>query len=228
MIKGIFITGTNTEVGKTVVARAVVRALVKRGLDVAAVKPVESGADKVDGRLVPADAAALLKASGRNVDIEDTCVYCFEDPVSPHLAAVRAGKKIEMQPILDLIERRSRKAEIAIAEGAGGLLVPLSDDLLYTDVVARIGFGLVIVAPNELGVINSTLLTVEAARARSIPILGVILNRTPAKNFGNAEAIARHGHVAILGEFPDAPGADDDELAAIAEKTIDLDILINA
>jgi dethiobiotin synthetase len=226
MKNGLFITGTNTEVGKTVVARAIVRALFKRGLKVAALKPVESGAEEKDGNLVPADAEALIRASGRKFALADTCAYCFEHPVSPHLAASIAGKKIELQPILDLIGGSSANADIVVAEGAGGLLVPLSDNLLWADVVARIGFGLVVVAPNELGVINSTLLTVEAARSRGIPIVGVILNRTPAKDFGNAEAIARHGRVEILGEFPDAPGADDDELAQIAEKTINLDLMI--
>lgn len=228
MTRRVFITGTNTEVGKTVVARAIVRALFKRGLNVAALKPVESGAEQKGGRLVPTDAEALLRASGRKFALGDTCAYCFEHPVSPHLAASKAGKKIELQPIMDLVGRSSASADIVIAEGAGGLLVPLSDDLLYVDAVARIGFDLVVVAPNELGVINSTLLTVEAARARGIPILGVILNRTPQKEFGNAEAIARHGGVEILGELPDATSTDDDSLAALAEKYLNLNRIINA
>ncbi|MCP4674940.1 MAG: dethiobiotin synthase [Deltaproteobacteria bacterium] len=225
MKTGIFITGTNTEVGKTVVARALVRAFVRQGLEVAAVKPVESGAERIDDRLVPADATDLLRASGRGVDVSDVCAYCFADPVSPHLAARRASKTIEAGPILALLERHGRDADLIVAEGAGGLLVPLSDTLLYADLIARTGFGLVIVSPDVLGTINATLLTIEAARARGIPIKGVILNRTSPDSLGNAEAIALHGDVPILGSFPEAPGADDDTLARLAREKISLDKL---
>ncbi len=225
MKTGIFITGTNTEVGKTVVARALVRAFVRQGLEVAAVKPVESGARRVNGRLVPADATDLLRASGRSTDVSDVCAYCFADPVSPHLAARRVGETIEAGPILALLERQGQGADLVVAEGAGGLLVPLSDTLLYADLIARTGFGLIIVSPDVLGTINATLLTIEAARARKIPIRGVILNRTSPVDLGNAEAIAVHGKVTVLGSFPDMPDADDDTLARLALSQINLDRL---
>jgi len=226
MKKGIFITGTSTEVGKTIVARAVVRAFVGEDLEVAAVKPVESGAERVNDRLVPADATDLLRASGRSADVSDVCAYCFQEPVSPHLAARRAGETIEAGPILALLERHARSADLVVAEGAGGLLVPLSDTMLYADLIARTDFGLVIVSPDVLGTINATLLTIEAARARGIPVKGVILNRTPPGDLRNAEAIAVHGEVPILGSFPDMPGADDDTLAQLARERLDLDKLL--
>ncbi|MCP4599826.1 MAG: dethiobiotin synthase [Proteobacteria bacterium] len=226
MTAKIYITGTNTEVGKTVVARALVRAFVRRGLNVAAVKPIESGAERVDGRLVPADASALIRALGQDIDLDDVCTYCFPDPVSPHLAASRVEEEIEAEPILALLERTAQTADVVVAEGAGGLLVPLSDDLLYADLIARTGFDLVIVSPDILGTINSTLLTIEAAKTRGIPIKGVILNRTSQSDLGNAEAIHQHGQVPILGKFPNAPDADDDKLADLAEENIELEALL--
>lgn len=228
MSRGVFVTGTDTGVGKTIVTRAVVRALVRRGVRVAALKPVESGAALVDGELVPADAVALVEAARTADRIADVCCYRFPDPVSPHLAAARVGEAIAARPILDLLERRRHGADLVIAEGAGGLLVPLSDTLLYGDLIARSGFALLIVAPNVLGTINATLQTIEAARRRGIEVIGVVLNRTPPTELDNAAAIATHGQVRILGALPTVVDADTDTdaLADAAERAIDLDALL--
>jgi dethiobiotin synthetase len=226
MSKGLFISGTGTEVGKTVIARALARALTRRGLTVAAAKPVESGAAFEGGRLVARDAMALRAASRFEGGLERLNLYGFEDPVSPHLAASRVGAVIEAASIVELVRALEPRADVVLVEGAGGLLVPLSDDVLYADVARAIGYPLVIVADNVLGAINHTLLTVEAARARGLEVAGVILNRTPPEALDNASAIARHGDVRVLGEFPDASVGDDDALAEIAEQTLDLDLLI--
>ena len=156
MTRAIFITGTDTEVGKTVITRAVVRALANRGLTVRAVKPVESGAEAVNGQLLPQDALAIMCACRRERDVKDIYAYAFPDPVSPHLAAKRVGKKIELEPIMALIDVEEQGADVIVAEGAGGLLAPLSDDLLYADLVANAGLELVIVSPMGLGPINET------------------------------------------------------------------------
>ncbi len=226
MTRAIFITGTDTDVGKTVITRAVVRALANRGLTVRAVKPVESGAEAVNGQLLPKDALAIMRACRRERDVKDIYAYAFPDPVSPHLAAKRVGKKIELEPIMALIDVEEQGADVIVAEGAGGLLAPLSDDLLYADLVAKAGLELVIVSPNVLGTINHTLLTIEAAKSRDIPIIGVILNRTPKSDFGNAQAIANHGQVQILGEFPTTDIEDDNHLAQLAEQHIALNHMI--
>lgn len=226
MTARVFVGGTDTEVGKTAVARGIVRALVRRGERVAVAKPVESGAALADGEPVPTDALALLGAARSSAPLGEVCAFSFPDPVSPHLAAARVGARIDEGAILELLRRCERDAAVVIAEGAGGLLVPLADDLLYADVIARSGYRLVVVAPNVLGTINATLLTIEAARARGIDVAGVILNRTPPAELGNAEAIARHGRVKILGQLPtcDAPD-DDDALADLAERYVDLEAL---
>jgi dethiobiotin synthetase len=220
--RGVFVTGTNTGVGKTFVARGLVRALVRRGVNVAALKPVESGFAEAGAGGERSDAAALLRASGRPGLIEDVCAYRLAAPVSPHLAAARDGVRIDPERIDAMLRRAEGSSEFVIAEGAGGLLVPLSDDLLTADFVARLGYRLLIVAPNALGAIHAALATVEAARSRGIEVLGVVLNGTPAADFGNAAAIERFGRVRILGVFPTVTGADD-ALADAAAAHLDLD-----
>jgi dethiobiotin synthetase len=226
MVKAIFVTGTDTEVGKTVITRALVRALVNRGMTVRAVKPVESGAPAVNGKLLPRDALALKQAAKRAGDLTDVYAYAFPDPVSPHLAAERVGDEIEIEPILALLDTEEQGADLVVAEGAGGLLAPLSDDLLYADLVAKAGLELVIVSPNVLGTINHTLLTIEAAKRRDIPIIGVILNGSPEGNLGNGEAIGRYSGVTILGTFPTTKTDDDNHLANLAEQHLDLEKML--
>ena len=220
--KHFFISGTNTDVGKTVVSRAIIAALAGTGRTIRGVKPVESGAPLVDGIPRPADAGALTAAAGVSLSPDELCAYSFTTPVSPHLAARIENRRIETQPILEFLAKAEDLAETVIAEGAGGLLVPLNDTLLYADLIAQTGYHLVIVAPNVLGTINATLLSIEAARARNIPIAGVILNGTPETEFDNAAAIAQFGGVPVLGCFPTAEVLEDSELARLAEQSIDL------
>ena len=131
----IFITGTGTDVGKTVVARAIVRALTQMGHRVRAIKPVESGVPVVDGVWAPSDVLALRAAAGSDAPIDTLCTYMFKDPVSPHQAAANEGRTIDPLRILALLEEAPDDGQVVIAEGAGGLLVPLSDDILYADVI---------------------------------------------------------------------------------------------
>ncbi len=226
MNRGIFVTGTDTEVGKTIVTRALVRAFVNTGMRVAALKPVESGAPEIDGRLVPEDASALIRAARSGHDVKDVCAYSFPDPVSPHLAAARVGETIEQDRVLEILKRHRNDSDLIVAEGAGGLMVPLSSTLLYADLIAATGYSLLLVSPNVLGTINATLLTLEAARSRGIEIAGVVLNRTPTAELGNADAISHHGKVRVLGEFPTVDSANDDELADAARRTLDLDFIL--
>jgi dethiobiotin synthase len=218
----LFVTGTGTEVGKTVVTRALARAAVRRGLRVAALKPVESGAVTIGERLQGADAQAIAAAALLPTHGPANWVYCLKDPVSPHLAAQRDGVAIEPAQILALIQRHRQDCDLMLVEGAGGLLVPLRDDLLQADVYARAGLDAVVVAKDELGAINATLLTLEALRVRGICPKGVILNRSLGCDWGNRQAIEKHGRTPVLGVLPEAPGADDDTLAQLAESHLSL------
>jgi dethiobiotin synthetase len=222
---GVFITGTGTDVGKTVVTRALARALSRRGLKIAAVKPVESGIARRPGEKHPTDAAALRAAAGSIVSDDDICAYLLDDPVSPHLAAARQGVRIDPARIGAMLERASTAHDLVLAEASGGLLVPLSGELLYADLIAKVGLPLVVVAPNALGAINATLLTLEAARSRGIEVLGVVLSGSPKAELGNAEAIGRFGRTRLLGLLPTVVPPDDERLADAAEAHLDLDVI---
>lgn len=219
------IAGTGTDVGKTIVTRALARALSRRGLRIAAVKPVESGVARRPGEAHPTDAASLRAAAGSSAPDGDICAYLLDVPVSPHLAASMQGVRIDPARIAALLERASAAHDLVLVEASGGLLVPLADELLYADLIARTGMPLVVVAPNALGAINATLLTLEAARARGIEIVGVVLNGSPKGDFGNADAIARFGRTRILGLFPTVAPPKDERLADAAEAHLDIDAI---
>lgn len=225
MRRGAFVAGSGTGVGKTIVTRALARALSRRGLRVAAVKPVESGVARRPGEAHATDAAALRAAAGIDAADADVCAYLLDDPVSPHLAAARQGIRIDPRRLEALIAGAEARSDLALAEAAGGLLVPLADDLLYAELIARTGLPVIVVAPNALGAINQTLLTLEAARSRGIGLLGVVLNGTPTADFGNAEAIVRFGGARLLGLFPTVAPPDDERLADAAEAHLDLDAI---
>lgn len=223
MKPGLFITGTDTGVGKTVITRALVRAASRRGIDVVALKPVESGVlyeEKTDSeRLV-----AAADRAGRN---ENITAYAFREPLSPHLAARLDGSSIEPASVTRFLLEWTTRADLVIAEGAGGFLVPVAEDVTFGDVVAKTGFSLLIVAPDVLGTVNATLLTIEAARRRNIDIAGVVLNKASDERLGNAETIFAYGRVPIIGSFPFSDTDDDDRLASFAESTLDLDRLFS-
>jgi dethiobiotin synthetase len=217
--KGIFITGTNTAVGKTVVTRGVARLLTNKGVDVAAIKPVESGVDQVEH----SDAFAICRAAGRGHSPASVTAYSFRTPVSPHLAAAIENRHIDEDIVVSFLKGWLSQAEVVLAEGAGGLLVPLNSRITYADAIAQTRYTLLIVAPDILGTINATLLTIEAARARGIAVAGVVLNRaTSSDRFGNREAISCFGRVPILGTVPELD-AEDDLLADKLEGNLDLE-----
>jgi len=161
--RGYFVTATDTGVGKTFVTAGLAAALRARGRDVAVFKPVQSGALADDA----SGDAALLGAD---------CVYAFRAPLAPLVAARAEGRQIELEPILERARELEREHEILLVEGAGGLLVPLSDDLDVAGLATALGLPLVVVARAGLGTVNHTLLTIEAARARGLEVAGVVLN----------------------------------------------------
>ncbi len=223
MSKRIFITGTGTGVGKTAIGRALVRAARNRGIDAVAVKPVESGVVNP----CESDAYLLAKAAMRENRNEKNCLYSFSKPVSPHLAAEYENRIINPNTVCEFLRDWTSKSDLVLAEGAGGLLVPLGAGVLFVDIVVEIGFEILVVAPNILGTINTTLLTIEACKSRGLNINGVVLNGSPTDKWGNAQAIEAYGKVQVLGEFPTTDLADDSVLADFAEKHLVLDSLFS-
>ncbi len=176
MKKSLFITGTDTGVGKTFVACALARGFKAQGMKVGVMKPVETGCRGRNGGLIPEDARKLREAAGSEDPIDTINPYRFSPPLAPSLAAREAGVTIELQRIKRSYEELSEKNDVVIVEGAGGLMVPLTDSKTFADLVLFLGLPMVVVAPNRLGVINHTLLTVRCAEAAGIEVRGAVLN----------------------------------------------------
>jgi dethiobiotin synthetase len=212
MGSGIFITGTDTGVGKTFVACGLAALLRESGYRVGVMKPAETGCEEKDGSLVPEDAVRLKAASGCEEPIEKICPYRLKDELAPSVAAERSGVKIEIDNIQNLYEEISSKHDITIVEGAGGLLVPLLSHYTYADLAKLLKLPLVVVAANRLGAINHLLLTLEHASCRGLSVLGYVLNHlenVPSLAAEtNTEALNFLTAVPRLGEIPYVANAE--------------------
>jgi dethiobiotin synthetase len=175
---GLFVTGTDTGVGKTYVAALIARELAAAGVRVGMYKPAASGCTERDGRLVSEDALALWEAAGRPLDLSHVCPQMFRAPLAPHLAARAEGKEVDAELLRSGLAAWTDHCDVALVEGAGGLMSPLSDDDYVADLAEEFGYPLVVVAPNVLGVINQTLQTLitAAAFANGLDVAGVVLN----------------------------------------------------
>ncbi len=207
MIRGVFVTGTDTGVGKTVVAAAVARAVMAKGLRVGVMKPVETGCRMAEEGLRPADGAFLKEMSGVDSPLEDVTPYRFETPVAPLVASEIEGVRIRTGVIQEAFERIASDSDFIVVEGVGGLMVPVGEDLLVADLIRQLGLPAVVVARNTLGVINHTLLTVAVAEAGGIEVAGVVINQTRPHKGGVAEetnpsVLRRLLAVPVLGLFP--------------------------
>jgi dethiobiotin synthetase len=229
-VKAWFVTGTDTGVGKTAVTVALLAAAGRRGLRTAAMKPAESGCLRdPDGALRPDDALRLVAAASLQVDLETVCPYRLEAPLAPAVAARREGVEIDPARIVGAFSKIvAAGPELLLVEGAGGLLVPLNEDLLIADLAGRLDLPLLVIARDGLGTINHTALTVEAARSRGLDVTGVILSgATPgtpeAEAQSNAREIERLTRAPILGIIPHSPPAT---LEQVADRHLDLAALL--
>lgn len=175
MTRGVFVTGTDTEVGKTVVAATIARTLAVEGKRVAVFKPAVTGLDEG----VETDHALLRRASGSDQSDEQIAPYRYGPPASPHLAAALAGEEIDPERLRQVAAAAAEGADAIVCEGVGGLLVPLSSGYLVRDLATDLGYPLVVVASPGLGTINHTLLTVEAARAAGLEVTSIVLSPWP-------------------------------------------------
>jgi|SRR5215203_2049288 len=172
---GIFVTGTGTEVGKTVVAAVIARTLAAKGFKVAVYKPAVTGIEEG----VESDHALLRRASGSDQGDAEIAPYRFGPPASPHLAAALAGEEVDPERLRRAAAAAAGGAGAIVCEGVGGLLVPLSPSYLVRDLAADLGLPLVVVASPGLGTINHALLTIEAARAAGLTVAAVVLTPWP-------------------------------------------------
>jgi dethiobiotin synthetase len=213
-VQGIFVTGTGTEVGKTVVAAVIARTLGNEGHKVAVFKPAVTGLDEtaVDGPKSGAtdlsahpplaDHELLRMGAGSAQTDEEIAPYRYGPPASPHLAAAMAGEEIEAGRLLETARAAAADADALVCEGVGGLLVPLSPAYLVRDLAVDLGLPVVIVASTGLGTINHTLLTIEAARAADLDVATIVLTPWPDQpseiEQSNREMIAALGEVEVL------------------------------
>ena len=209
MKKSIFITGTDTGVGKTFVAVGLIKAMKERGLDVCPMKPVESGCRIMKGKLLPEDTVRLLKASGVDESIDAVNPYRFKHSVAPSVAADIEGLKIKKKKICSAYKRLAGKHDMTIVEGAGGIMVPVYKKYLFIDLIDDLGLPIVIVSRPGLGTINHTLLTIEAAKNRGVGILGVIINYAVKSKTGlsektNPDLISKLSGVPVIGIVPNS------------------------
>jgi dethiobiotin synthetase len=177
-VPGLFITGTDTDVGKTYVAAIIARTLAADGHRVGVYKPAASGCRREGGQLISDDAVTLWNAAGRPGDLEYVCPQCFAAPLAPHLAARIEGKQLDLDLLRRGLEYWQQRSGIILVEGAGGLMSPMGDDLYVADLAEEFGFPLVVVSRNVLGTINHTLQTLITATVfrEGLPVAGVVLN----------------------------------------------------
>lgn len=178
MSRTVFVTGTDTGVGKTLIARALLHRLRADGYTAAGFKPVASGAERTGDGLRNDDARVLQAASTPGLDYAEVNPYCFEPPIAPHLAARAAGVGIDLE-LLDRAHRKlAQRHDWVVVEGAGGWMVPLDREHTFADWVARQGWPVVLVVGMRLGCLSHALLSAEAIRSR-VPLLGWVANVPP-------------------------------------------------
>jgi len=204
MIKGIFITGTDTGVGKTYVACGIARELRNQGIDVGVMKPAETGCGMRNGVLYPKDARALARSAEVHDSIRRINPYRFRTPVAPLVAAGLERKRIDPARIIRCYKALSEKHDFMIVEGAGGILVPLRRDMTFLDLCREIGLPVLIVARPNLGTINHTLLTVQALQQSRIPVAGICINDSRGARRGVAERTS----LAVIEDLSKAPVLD--------------------
>jgi dethiobiotin synthetase len=179
--KGFFVTGTDTGVGKTLISCALLHAFAVRGLRVVGMKPVAAGAQWVNGAWHNDDVEQLIAASNVDAPREAVNPYCFERPISPHIAASMNNNSIKIRQLRHDYQRLSALADVVIVEGVGGFAVPLNDHETSADLAQQLGLPVLLVVGMRLGCLSHALLTAEVVRARGLTLAGWVANHIEAQ-----------------------------------------------
>jgi dethiobiotin synthetase len=208
-VSGIFVTGTDTGIGKTLVSTALARGFTEAGKIVSVAKPFETGCEVRDGVLFCLDGEALRAAASSRETIDEIVFVNFEEPLAPSVAAQRAGSAISVKSINEKIKTKEESCDVLVVEGAGGLLVPIVDRYTYGEMAAELGYPVVVVVGSKLGCLNHAALTFEALRQRTIKVLGFVINEfcgsndlAVETNRRELEAIGLHYEVPLLLTVP--------------------------
>ncbi len=206
---GLFITGTDTEVGKTLVSGALIFKLRAQGINTLGFKPVVAGTYQDNhGALLNEDLETLRIASNLNPGQIDLCPYILDEPAAPHLVAADLGLRLELETIMQAFSKVQSQADFVIAEGAGGFLIPLNDQQDLSDVAQRIDFPIILVVGMKLGCLNHALLTYEAMKTRNLKIAGWVANTLSSEMpllQENIEALKSKIEIPFLGLIPTLP-----------------------
>jgi dethiobiotin synthetase len=202
-VRGLFVTATDTGVGKTAVTGAIARLLARHDIEAGVAKPVQSGALADD----PEGDVMLLRAAAAVADRpEDICPYAFAAPLAPLVAGRLEGRVVERDVVLASVRAIAERHDAVLVEGAGGLVVPVGEDWTIADLAVWLDLPVLVVARAGLGTVNHTLLTVEAARRRGLDVAGVVLNGLREETDGSAgtnpELIEAFGDVSVLAVLP--------------------------
>ncbi|MDO8490793.1 MAG: dethiobiotin synthase [Dehalococcoidia bacterium] len=209
MSRGLFITGSDTGTGKTMVTAGIVRWLRKRGVDAVPMKPVQTGGEMQGGRLVAPDLEFSLSASGIQPvgdELQAMAPYVYAPACSPHLAGRMAGRYPDPCRIKECAEVLLQNHSVVVVEGAGGVMTPLNEDLTMLDLMRTLAYPVVLVSRSRLGAISHTLLAIHALRSSGMKLVGVVFDSVdqhqPDDRFieeDNPKAVARFGDVRVLG-----------------------------
>jgi dethiobiotin synthetase len=210
LMRGIFVTGTGTQVGKSVVAAAMCAALAGRGERVAAFKPAVTGLDEPAGEWPP-DHELLAGVASAGQSPADVAPRRYGPALSPHFAAELAGETIEPAQLVEAARTAGERSDALVCEGVGGLLVPITPGYLVRDLAVELALPVVVAAGTGLGTINHTLLTVEAARAAGLSVAAVVMTPWPAEpapvQASNRATVELLGRVPVGGLPPTEPGS---------------------
>lgn len=176
MAAGLFVTGTDTEVGKTWVSAWLIRALAAKGYRVAGMKPVASGCRQVNGDLRNADAEALMAASNVATSYDEVNPFAFEPAIAPHIAAKQTSVGIDIPTLASAYRQLADRADLVVVEGVGGWCVPLSDEQMLSDLVRALGVSVLLVVGMRLGCINHALLSARAIISQGFSLSGWVAN----------------------------------------------------
>ena len=206
-MNGYFITGTDTDVGKTVVTACLATLFKSQGMDVGVMKPIETGVDPECSSAANSDAKFLMEITGNTDQEEEVCPCRLKIPASPHQAAQMVGKKIQTSTLLKKFKILQSRHDMMLVEGVGGLLVPITPSYDISDLALETALPLIIVCRLRIGTLNHTLLTINAARQKGLKIKGIVLNDQEGKELSDVEKqqgklIKELSDIPILGTCP--------------------------
>ncbi|KJS48293.1 dethiobiotin synthase [Desulfosporosinus sp. BICA1-9] len=204
MSKGIFITATGTDVGKTYITALITKTLCENGINAGYYKAVLSGAEMINEKIIAGDAKLVFDCAKIEKEPNDYVSYILKTPVSPHLAAELENVTIELNNIYSHFNRIKSEFEYITVEGSGGIICPIrldGEEIMLTDIIKKLGLEVLIVASSELGTINHTVLTVEYVKQHGICIRGIILNKYDDKSYlhrDNKQVIERLTGIEVI------------------------------